>query len=110
MEFINRIELQGIVGSCRLADIQGKAVANFTVATNEIFKDATGAVIVETTWMGVSASSGKDISEEVLRKIAKGTRVNVTGKLKAVWRTDADGTSHTSYEVRARTVTIVSEE
>ncbi len=55
MEFINRIELVGIVGTIRKQTYSGRMVANFSVVTEYSFKDKSGGTVIETTWHNVVA-------------------------------------------------------
>ena len=48
MEQLNKIEIQGIVGSIRIQDVADTKVANFSVATNS-YKSKDGGIIIETT-------------------------------------------------------------
>ena len=48
-QYINRVELQGIVGTSRVSDLGEKKVVNFSLATNYAFKDRQGSSLIETT-------------------------------------------------------------
>ena len=86
----------------------GQAVTNFSLATNESFKNAAGEKVKKTTWFRIQAW-GK-MAETVNQYVTKGMKVAVTGKLIAtdkgdcrVW-TAQDGTSRASFEINAREV------
>ena len=47
-EFINRVELQGIIGSVRQYTIGTQKGFQLTVATNRVYKDRDGNPVIET--------------------------------------------------------------
>ena len=99
MEHINRIELQGRVGNIRTNIVADTRVANFSLATDYLYKTRDGAAISETTWHNVVAWSGKNMPD--LDKIEKGTPLHLTGRLRTNRYTSADGTEKLFYEVLA---------
>ncbi len=57
----------------------GKTVANFSIATNEIYKDSNGEKQSETTWHRLVAwGKQADITEKYLKK---GSEIAIEGKL-----------------------------
>ena len=46
---INRVELQGIVGTSKVISIGDKKVVRFSLATNYVYKDKEGYPVIETT-------------------------------------------------------------
>ncbi|VAW14973.1 Single-stranded DNA-binding protein [hydrothermal vent metagenome] len=57
----------------------GKTVANFSIATNEIYKDSNGEKQSETTWHKLVAwGKQADITEKYLKK---GSEIAIEGKL-----------------------------
>lgn len=107
MENINRIELQGYVGTVRTNIHNGNKVANFTLATELLYKSREGNAISETTWHNIVAWSDKDIPE--LDKIVKGVPLHVTGRLRVNRYTSPDGTEKQFYEVLANKIHIVKD-
>ena len=107
MEHINRIELQGIVGTVRTNEYNGARVANFSLVTEVLFKTREGAS-AETTWINIVAWESKDNPD--VYKICKGMPVNVTGRLRSTKVTGPDGVEKTYYEVLASRVRILREE
>lgn len=65
MENINRIELQGRVGTVRTNLVNGIKVANFSLVTDHLYKTRDGIAISETTWHNIVAWSGKDMPDLV---------------------------------------------
>lgn len=107
MDHINRIELQGRVGTVRTNIVGDNMVANFSLVTEYLYKSRDGAVN-ETTWHQVTAWEGKDMPD--LTKIAKGTPVHVTGRLRTFKYTNSEGVEKQLYEVVASKIRVLSEE
>ena len=108
MEHINRIELQGHVGMVRTNEYNGSKVANFSLATEIMYKLRDGNAVSETTWHNIVAWESKEMPD--LQRIVKGTPVNVCGRLRSSKYTSADGTEKYFYEVLAQRVRILNEE
>ena len=104
MEHINRIELQGLVGTVRTNEYNGTKVSNFTLATEILSKAREGAVS-ETTWHNVVVWESKDNPD--VHRIAKGMPVNVIGRLRTSKVTNMEGVEKTYYEVLASRVKIL---
>jgi single-strand DNA-binding protein len=107
MEHINRIELQGLVGNVRTNEYNGTKVANFSVATDILYKTRDGAAS-ETTWHNVVAWEGKDMPD--VHRICKGMPVYVTGRVRTSKVTGLDGSEKIYHEVLASKVRILDEE
>ena len=108
IEHINRIELQGHVGTVRLNEHNDSKVANFSLFTEFLYKTREGQPASEGMWHNVVARSGKDMPN--LDLIVKGTPVYVTGRLRINKYTSADGTEKQFYEVMANKVRILRED
>lgn len=78
---------------------QGTPVCNFTVATNEKWRDSAGETQERTTWFRV-AVWGK-LAETANQYLTKGRQVYVEGRLSVREYTDRDGVLRTSLEVNA---------
>ena len=107
MEYINKIELQGRVGTLRTNTVNGTMVANFSLATEALYKNREGGGVSETTWHNVVAWSGKDIPD--LTKISVGTALYVCGRMRATKYTAADGSDKFFYEVMANRLKYLDE-
>lgn len=107
MEQINRIDLRGTVGFVRSQKINGKTFVRFSVATNYVYKDRSGDPVIETTWHYVSAWEGKGTQD--VTKIEKGSKVNVTGRLRGQRYTDAEGVERYAYDVAAQLVQVIED-
>lgn len=77
---INRVELQGVVGTTRLNETGSGQIVRFSLATNYIYKSSDGSPVIETTWHNCLAFEGKHVSG--LDRIAKGTAVHLTGRIR----------------------------
>ncbi len=104
MESLNKIELRGNVGNVRLAEVGSGRVANFSLATNYIYKNKDGEPMVETTWHYIVAWDMKGMPD--LERIQKGSPVYVCGRLRQTRYTGADGTEKQIYEVIANRLQI----
>ena len=102
MEQLNSVILSGIIGNVRVHDIQNSKVANFTVATNYVYKSRSGEVVIETTWSNVTAwGGGMGID---LGQLIKCMAVEVVGRLRNQRYTGTDGVERTVTEILAREV------
>lgn len=108
MEFINHIELAGVVGNVRKQKVSDRIVANMTVVTEYCYNDRSGGAVIETTWHNVVAWQNAKMPE--LEAIERGSHVNVHGRLRARRYTDSNGESHTAYEVIAVSVRVLPNE
>ena len=55
MEYINRMELQGVVGSVREIPVGNMKVVRFSVCTEYAYKDKSGASVIDCAWHSVIA-------------------------------------------------------
>ena len=108
MEFINRIELAGVVGRIQRQTVSSQTMANFSLVTEYGFKDKSSCSVIETTWHNVVAWESKNIPN--LDGIERGSHVRVIGRLRARRYTDSSGESRTLYEVVASGVEVLSNE
>ena len=105
MEYINTIEIQGRVGIVRTNIVNDTMVANFSVATDFLYKGRDGARVNETTWHNVVAWASREMPD--LRRITKGTPVHVVGRMRSQKSTSTDGTEKYFYEIMAQKVQIL---
>lgn len=104
MGSFNKITVVGYLGRDPeiryLAD--GTAICNFSVATTEKRKDATGEPRETTTWFRVSVFGRQ--ADACNQYLSKGSQVFVEGRLSQQEYTDRDGNNRASLEVRANDV------
>ena len=87
----NKVQLIGNLGKDpEIKTIEsGKKVAHFTMATNEIYKNARGEKVEETQWHNLVAWGGlAEIAEKYLNK---GSEVLIEGKIINRVYTDKEG-------------------
>ena len=108
MDHINRIELQGRIGTVRTNLFGDNMVANFSLVTEHLYKTRDGSAANETTWHQVTAWEGKDMPD--LNTLSKGMQVNVTGRLRTFRYTNTEGVEKQLYEVVANKVRIITED
>lgn len=102
MEFLNRIELQGVVGTVRRQQVADKEVVNFSMVTEDCHKDASGCAVIDVLWLNVTAWRNDAMPD--LSNLGRGAHVHVQGRLRARRYTDDSGAARTSYEVLAASV------
>lgn len=95
-EFINRVELQGIIGSVRQYTIGSQKGFQLTVATNRVYIDRDGNHVIETQW---TCCSGWESENVDLSLLEKGREVHLIGRIRNQRYTGADGVERTTMEV-----------
>lgn len=103
---INRVELQGRVGTVRITPGIGSIVANFSLMTEYPIISAEGKQLVEATWHNVAAFEGGDV---YLEGLTRGAVVHLTGRLRTAKYIAADGTERTFTEVIADSLKVMQE-
>lgn len=107
MEFMNIIQLRGVVGRSDIGSYNGNRVCNFSVITEYASRDREGSTTVETTWFNVSLwETGGEVNPE-MDKILKGSWIEVTGRLRVRKYTAIDNVERTALDVFARSVTVL---
>ncbi|NQU88121.1 MAG: single-stranded DNA-binding protein [Mariniphaga sp.] len=95
----NNVRLIGNLGDApkvRKLD-NGRTVANFSVATNEIYKNSDGEKVSETTWHKLVAwGKPAEVAEKYLKK---GSEIAVDGKLTNRSYEDKEGEKHFITEI-----------
>ena len=108
MEFLNKIELRGVVGMTSLNRVGDSQVCRFSLVTEYSYKDRDNNPVVDTTWFNITAWEGRNMPD--LREIRKGVIVQVAGRVRTFRYTMADGAERSGWEIFARRVTIVPPE
>ena len=104
MEFLNRVNLAGIIGQVRVSELGNTKYARVSLATNSAFKK-DGSLVIETTWHNVTAWSGGKNAD--LADLQKGQAVEVQGRIRNQRYTATDGTERYATEILAREVTVL---
>lgn len=86
MEYLNKVELCGVVGSIRTMPIGDTFITRFAVATDCTYEDKSQGFVVETTWHNCTSfdASAKDLQRgdkvHVLGRIRRNEYVNSVGE------------------------------
>lgn len=99
MEFLNKVELKGIVGSVHNVVFGLHPAKRFSLVTEHTSKDADGRAVIETTWFNCTYTPADN---EIHAEIAKGDKVHLIGRLRARSYTDQDNNPHYVFEVVVR--------
>ena len=105
MDYINKIELQGKVGTVRSSEFNGSKVVNFSLVTDYLYKTREGNPVSEATWFNIVAWEGRD--NLGLEHIVKGAVVNVQGRIRSTKFEGADGSEKQSFEVFANRLRVI---
>ena len=105
MEYLNRIELAGVVGTIRKQTFSDRMVAKFSMVTNYSYKDKSGCPVIESTWLNVAAWQNDKMPD--LNKIERGAHLKVEGRLRAHNYVSNSGEQRTFFEVLATTISIL---
>lgn len=108
MDFLNRIDLCGIVGHSNVTKCCDTKVCSFSLMTEYCHKGEDGSIVVETMWIQVTACGPKPGWPD-LDNIKKGSKVHVTGRLRYRQYTDSNGFDHKCWDVVAQTIKLVDE-
>ncbi len=103
-EYINRVELQGRVGTVRITPVHDTIVANFIVMTEHNCEVNEGNQVVETTWTCVAAFDGGEVN---LQSLTRGAIVHLTGRLRTNKYIDASGCEKVFTEVLASSLKVL---
>ena len=102
---INRVELQGRVGTVRIQSIGDQMVSTFSLQTNHFYtlKDGSSKVC-ETTWHCICAYESENV---VTKGLTRGSLVHLEGRLRTNRYTSTDGTERTFTEVIATSLKVL---
>lgn len=102
---INRVELQGRVGTVRIQSVGDQMVSTFSLQTNHfyILKDGS-AKVCETAWHYISAFESAEV---VTKGLTRGSLVHIEGRLRTNRYTAADGSERTFTEVLATSLKVL---
>jgi single-strand DNA-binding protein len=106
--YVNKVILIGRLG--RDPEMKftpnGKAVTNFTMATNEIWSDQNGERQERTEWHRVVAWD--KLAENCARLLEKGKQVYVEGRIQTRQWDDRDGNKRYTTEIVANSMQVLS--
>ena len=104
MQFINKIEIQGIVGNSSIQKVADTRLCRFSVVTETAYNGRDGGIIVDCTWFSVSAFESAKI--RCLDQLAKGKVVKVLGRVRVQRYTDGNGADRCCWEIIAHEVEV----
>ena len=107
MQFINKIEIQGIVGNSSIQKVADTRLCRFSVVTELAYKGNDGTNIIESTWFSCQVFEGPGINN--LDAITRGAIVHVTGRLKCSRYMDGNGNDKVLYEIVAHKLEIMED-
>lgn len=96
MEFLNRVNLAGIIGQVRVTEIGKTKYARVSLATNLAFKK-NGAVVIETTWHNLTIFQSDKTAD--LSLLEKGKALRAVGRIRNQRFTGSDGQEHYLTEI-----------
>ena len=109
MEFLNKIEIRGVVGRADINSYNGNQVCNFSVVTEASAVDRAGNSTVEPTWFNVSAWSGRNNIQE-LYNLQRGSWVRVVGRIRVRKYTTQTGEERSAMDVIASKVELLQKD
>jgi len=83
-----------------------RAVANFTLATNEVFLDKSGNKVEQTDWHNIEMWDA--LAKNAEKVLKKGRTVFIEGKIKNDTWVDKEGNKRTTMRIRALQFQVVS--
>ena len=102
---INRVELQGVVGTVRMGEIGSGRYVRFSLATNHAYRTEDGTPVIETTWHKCLAFEGK--CGRSLDGIVKGAAVHLHGRLRCSRYVDIDNNEGSEVEIVVKTLEVL---
>ena len=108
-KYENKVYLTGRVGQePKVNTFNGRVVANFSLATEESYKNRNGEQVVETTWHSINYRGSNKEDDLAPDAIHRGDAVSIRGKIRNRKYTSPDGTDRVFTEVVAFGVTRVA--
>jgi single-strand DNA-binding protein len=105
---VNKVFLLGRLGKdpeVRYLE-NNRAVANFTLATNEVFIDKAGNKVEQTDWHNIEMWDA--LARNAEKVLKKGRTVFIEGKIKNETWTDKEGNKRSAVRIRALQFQVVS--
>ena len=105
-DFINKVELRGVVGRARILHIDGKIIARLSVMTDHAYLLADGTPEVDTEWH-IGTMKLYEEQEGEFAKIQKGAKVHIMGRLHYKRFTGEDNVDRISTEIYVSKIIII---
>ena len=107
MQFLNKIELRGIIGRCNVQTISDTKMAKLCVVTEYAYKTTDETPVIETTWHNVTAWEGRKCKN--VETLKKGDKVHLVGRIRYQKFTDAEGIDKVSTDIIASSLEIIED-
>lgn len=101
MEFLNKVELKGLVGAISTRPVCDVLYSNFSLMTETGYNSKDGSCVIECCWFKVIAFNAPEIK--------KGDAVHVIGRLRQVRYCNSQGVEISAFEVVAKSVELINE-
>lgn len=108
MEFLNRLEIVGIVGNTTTNKVGDLHITRLSVVVEYGYKAEDGTNVIDTQWFNVTAWEKEGTKNAPSLK--RGDWVRVRGRVRQYRFTNADGTSVGGFEVVARSVERINQD
>lgn len=99
MEYLNKIELRGVVGRAEVSTYGNRKACRFSLCTERTYNDKDGNQIVDVQWFNCIVWQQPYPQMESVETIEKGANVGVSGRIRNYKFTAQDGTERYGYEV-----------
>jgi single-strand DNA-binding protein len=107
MECLNKVQLRGYVGNVSKTAVGDTQCVRFSVATNYAYKGKGGEPVVETTWHSCVAWANNENVD--VAAIAKGAKVELSGRLRQQRYVDANGNDRSFVDIYVGKLTAIEE-
>lgn len=108
MEFLNKVQLRGVVGRATINAYGENRVCNFSLVTEYVNKHQDGTADIECTWFNCKVWEGKN-DLPAIDTISKGAKLELTGRFTARRYTTESGEERISYDVVVKDWKLVEE-
>lgn len=96
MEFLNKIELKGVVGNASHNKVGNTNMVRFSVCTEYAYNGKDGGAVIDVTWHNCTAWES---DKNKISNITKGAFVHIIGRVRNTRYTASDGTERTISEI-----------
>ena len=98
MEFINKIELRGVVGSVKVSEVGGAVFTHFSLVTEYSYQSGSGEFVVDMMWWNCSLNARPEIK--------KGDIAHVVGRIRQRMYVASDYSDRPTYDVVVQAISI----
>lgn len=95
MNYLNKVELAGVVGLARTQEVSGKVSVNFSLCVINDYGNA-----ISTEWFNCLYWT----DAEGAKRVAKGAELHVEGRLSHTRYIDSEGSERSTYQVKVNKI------